>query len=150
MSLSNRLVKVKNNCNKIPRNDGNNNSTNVLNYQKYIPVKVEKKVEIPIVDIKKIIPYSKIGKKLGRSVKEIKSRNVKLPFITSQSYEISDYNFKNPYKIIKDLANNESYVEEKFQLKKNLLENYLKTESLPTIETYETIVKEKMKSLHRL
>ena len=68
----------------------------MLNYQKYIPVKVEKKVEIPIVDIKKIIPYSKIGKKLGRSVKEIKSRNVKLPFITSQSYEISDYNFKNP------------------------------------------------------
>ena len=34
MSLSNRLVKVKNNCNKIPRNDGNNNSTNVLKYQK--------------------------------------------------------------------------------------------------------------------
>lgn len=119
----------------------------MLNYQKYIPVKVEKKVEIPIVDIKKIIPYSKIGKKLGRSVKEIKSRNVKLPFITSQSYEISDYNFKNPYKIIKDLANNESYVEEKFQLKKNLLENYLKTESLPTIETYETIVKEKSKAI---
>ena len=56
----------------------------MLNYQKYIPIKIEKKIEIPVVDMHKIIQFSKLGKKLGQSTKEIKKKNIDLPFIKSK------------------------------------------------------------------
>ena len=46
----------------------------MLNYQKYIPIKIEKKIEIPVVDMHKIIQFSTLGKKLGKSTKEIKKK----------------------------------------------------------------------------
>ena len=119
----------------------------MLNYQKYIPIKIEKKIEIPVVDMHKIIQFSKLGKKLGQSTKEIKKKNIDLPFITSQSYEEKKYDYKNPYGIVKNLAYNEAYINEKFDRKKYLFENKLHTESLPQIETYDNIVKNKFERI---
>ena len=115
----------------------------MLNYQKYIPIKIEKKIEIPVVDMHKIIQFSKLGKKLGQSTKEIKKKNIDLPFITSQSYEEKKYDYKNPYGIVKNLAYNEAYINERFDKKKYLLENKLHSDSLPQIETYDNIVRDK-------
>ena len=119
----------------------------MLNYQKYIPIKIEKKIEIPVVDMHKIIQFSTLGKKLGKSTKEIKTKNIDLPFITSQSYEYKKYDYKNPYGIIKNMAYNEAYINERFDKKKYLLENQLHSDSLPQIETYDNIVKDKFERI---
>lgn len=115
----------------------------MLNYQKYIPVKIEKKVEIPVVNMHKIIPYSKLGKKRGQSTKEIKKTNIDFPFITSQSYDIIQYNYSNPYGIVKDMAYNEAFINERFDQKNIKVENKLHIDSLPHIDTYDKILKDK-------
>ena len=45
------------------------------------------------------------------------------------------------------MAYNEAYINEKFDRKKYLLENKLHTESLPQIETYDNIVKNKFERI---
>ena len=67
----------------------------------------------------------KIWHILGKSTKEIKKKNLDFPFITSQSYEYKKYDYKNPYGIVKNMAYNEAYINERFDKKKYLLENQL-------------------------
>ena len=118
----------------------------MLNYKKYIPIKEEKKVEIPIVDMHKIFPYSKLGQKY-HTKKKSRSRNFKLPMLTSQSCELIKYDYKNPYGIIKDIAKNEFYVNDRFNKRNYLLESNLHADSLPNINTYENILREKSEKI---
>ena len=118
----------------------------MLNYKKYIPVKEEKKVIIPIVDMHKIFPYSKLGQKF-QNKKKSRSRNIELPFLNSQSCELIKYDYKNPYGIIKDIAKNEYYVNDRFNRRSYLLENNLHADSLPNIITYENILRKKSEKI---
>ena len=118
----------------------------MLNYQKYIPIKEEKKVKIPLVDMHKIFPYSKLGQKYHVK-KKSRSRNFQLPILTSKSYELIKYDYKNPYGIIKNIAKNEFYVNDRFNKRNYLLESNLHADSLPNIKTYEDILREKSEKI---
>ena len=118
----------------------------MLNYKKYIPIKEEKKVKIPLVDMHKIFPYSKLGQKYHVK-KKSRSRNFQLPILTSKSYELIKYDYKNPYGIIKNIAKNEFYVNDRFNKRNYLLESNLHADSLPNIKTYEDILREKSEKI---
>ena len=67
--------------------------------------------------------------------------------LTSQSCELIKYDYKNPYGIIKDIAKNEFYVNDRFNKRNYLLESNLHADSLPNIKTYENILREKSEKI---
>ena len=126
----------------------------MLNYERYRPKKLEKKKEKPKVDMKKLFKFSqRFGNKIGRNKEKINLENenktqeqnmsIILPFITSPSYELQNYDYNNTIGLIKDIAKNQNHIDEKFDIRKYKLEKYLKVDSLPSVDQYEEIIKEK-------
>ena len=130
----------------------------MLNYERYKPKKVEKKKEKPQFDLKKLFKFSqRYGQKIGRNYdeKDIENENktqdqnisIILPFITSPNYELKNYDYNNTIGIIKDIAKNQNHLDEKFDIRKYKLEKYLKADSLPSVDNYQDIIKEKSEKI---
>lgn len=96
-------------------------------------IQVKKKDENNSVDIKKLMRFTKKGK-------ETLKRLHYNPFHTKTNYTHSvDTNNNNfdTVNIIRTEANNCLYIDEKFSQKRENLDNFLKTYSLPRLEDYE-------------
>ncbi len=121
----------------------------MLNYEKYKAKKLEKKKEKPKVNMKKLLRFSqRFGKNIRKYEDEEKenkeeNQNITLPFITSPNYELKKYDYNNTIGMVKEIANNQTHIDEKFDIRKYLLEKILKSDSLPSIDSYQTIIKER-------
>ena len=126
----------------------------MLSYERYRPKKLEKKKEKPKVDMKKLFKFSqRFGRKLGRNFDDTNLENenktqeqnmsVILPFITSPSYELKKYDYNNSIGLIKEIAKSQNHIDEKFDIRKYKLEKYLHADSLPSIDKYQEIIRER-------
>ena len=108
--------------------------------------------------MKKLFKFSqRYGQKIGRNYdeKDIENENktqdqnisIILPFITSPNYELKNYDYNNTIGIIKDIAKNQNHLDEKFDIRKYKLEKYLKADSLPSVDNYQDIIKEKSEKI---
>lgn len=127
----------------------------MLNYEKHKPKKLEKKKQIPKVDMKKLLRFSqRFGKNIRKYEDEDKEKEkenkeesqniITLPFITSPHYELKKYDYNNTIGMVKEIANNQVHIDEKFDVRKYLLEKMLKTDTLPSVDNYQVIIKERI------
>lgn len=126
---------------------------NLLTYKKYAP-KINPYDEDTLnrVDFNKLLPYSRLGKKLkytSKYSKEKKSKNkINNAFITEpkHNYMPTKYNsyingVKNTNEIVFSSANQEFDIESRINTKRKKLEDILGIDNIPTIESYEVIIK---------
>lgn len=123
---------------------------NLLTYKKYIPPPINPEEEdfLNRVDFKKLLPYSRLGKNLGYSQKNIKDKNKKNAFITEPKFGFStnygDYmkNVRNTNEIVFNSANKEINMETRINKKRKIIEDILGVDSIPKLDSYEVLVKD--------
>ena len=130
----------------------------LISYKQYQPPK--KKIiteEEKKPDIKKLLPYSKLGinnytyKKREESPNENTNKN--FPFITEPNMngiirrKYNDYN--NTLNVVYNSANNEFLLQKKFDDKRRKLENILGINEMPHLNTYDEIAFKKSERIKR-
>ena len=96
-----------------------------------------------MIKIKNIRKYEDEDKEKENENKE-ETQNITLPFITSPHYELKKYDYNNTIGMVKEIANNQVHIDEKFDVRKYLLEKMLKTDTLPSVDNYQVIIKERI------
>ena len=123
---------------------------NLLTYKKFVPPSLnpDEDDELNRVNFKKLLPYSRLGKNLGISPKNIKEKNKKIQFMTEPKFCLSSskYNtyiksIKNTNEIVLSSANREFDIESRINSKRKMLEDILCVDSIPKLDSYEAIVK---------
>ena len=118
----------------------------LINYKQYQPPKrkiITEEDKKP--NIKKLLPYSKLGKNNDNnknseenSLNENKNKN--FPFITEPNLNINKItNYNNTLNVVFNSANNEFSLRNKFDIKRKRLENILGINDIPQLNTYDEI-----------
>ena len=129
----------------------------LINYKQYQPPK--RKViteEDKKPNIKKLLPYSKLGrnndtlKKNEDSFNEKKNDHKNFPFITEQNLNNiirKNNNYNNTLNVVYNSANNEFLLQNKFDDKRRKLESILGTNEIPHLNTYDEIAFKKSEKI---
>ena len=121
----------------------------LLAYKKFNPPPIDPDEEenLKRVNFKKLLPFSKLGKNLGYSQKNLKKDNQNIAFITEPKYgflsKYGDYmnNVRNTNGLVFDSANREFNIESRINKKRKIIEDMLGVDNMPNINSYELIVK---------
>ena len=122
---------------------------NLLTYKKFIPkpLNPEEEENLYRVNFKKLLPFSRLGKSLGYTQKNLKEKNKRIAFITEPKFNFStnydNYmkNIKNTSEIVFSSANKELNMESRINRKRKILEDILGIDNIPKLDSYEIIVK---------
>lgn len=122
---------------------------NLLTYKKFIPkpLNPEEEENLYRVNFKKLLPFSRLGKNLGYTQKNLKEKNKRIAFITEPKFNFStnydNYmkNIKNTSEIVFSSANKELNMESRINRKRKILEDILGIDNIPKLDSYEIIVK---------
>ena len=129
----------------------------LINYKQYQPPK--RKViteEDKKPNIKKLLPYSKLGrnndtlKKNEDSFNEKKNDHKNFPFITEPNLNNiirKNNNYNNTLNVVYNSANNEFLLQNKFDDKRRKLESILGTNEIPHLNTYDEIAFKKSEKI---
>ena len=129
----------------------------LINYKQYQPPK--RKViteEDKKPNIKKLLPYSKLGrnndtlKKNEDSFNEKKNEHKNFPFITEPNLNNiirKNNNYNNTLNVVYNSANNEFLLQNKFDDKRRKLESILGTNEIPHLNTYDEIAFKKSEKI---
>ena len=129
----------------------------LINYKQYQPPK--RKViteEDKKPNIKKLLPYSKLGrnndtlKKNEDSFNEKKNEHKNFPFITEPNLNDvirKNNNYNNTLNVVYNSANNEFLLQNKFDDKRRKLESILGTNEIPHLNTYDEIAFKKSEKI---
>lgn len=99
------------------------------------------------INVKKLLPYSRIGKNLGYTYNNFKEKKKKIAFITEPKFGFStnygDYmkNIKNTNEIVFNSANKEFDIESRINKKRQIIEKMLGVDDVPKLDSYEIIIK---------
>ncbi len=122
----------------------------LISYKKYKPPKKKITTEDEKKpDIRKLLPYSSLGKKYNiikkpeeSPVNEIDNKN--LPFITEPNLNINKKNdYHNTLNVVYNSANNEFMLQNSFDDKRRKLEDILGINNIPKLDTYDDIASKK-------
>ena len=120
---------------------------NLLTYKKFNPPPIDPDEEeiLKRVNFKKLLPFSKLGKNLGYSQKNIKKQNQNIAFITEPKFyfKYGDYmnNVRNTNGLVFDSANMEFNIQSRINKKRKIIEDMLGVDNIPKLDSYELIVK---------
>lgn len=122
---------------------------NLLTYKKFIPspLNPEEEENLYRVNFKKLLPFSRLGKNLGYTQKNVKEKNKRIAFITepkfgfSTNYDNYMKNIKNTSEIVFSSANKELNMESRINRKRKIIEDILGIDNIPKLDSYEIIVK---------
>ena len=120
---------------------------NLLTYKKFNPPHIDPDEEeiLKRVNFKKLLPFSKLGKNLGYSQKNIKKQNQNIAFITEPKFyfKYGDYmnNVRNTNGLVFDSANMEFNIQSRINKKRKIIEDMLGVDNIPKLDSYELIVK---------
>ena len=120
---------------------------NLLTYKKFNPPHIDPDEEeiLKRVNFKKLLPFSKLGKNLGYSQKNIKKQNQNIAFITEPKFyfKYGDYmnNVRNTNGLVLDSANMEFNIQSRINKKRKIIEDMLGVDNIPKLDSYELIVK---------
>jgi hypothetical protein len=170
ISIENTINKYLNNINNVKVNNIIKSSSNspsphkkqvfklpkikLINYKKYKPPK--RKItteEDKKPDIKKLLPYSSLGKNCNiikknedSSLNENDLKN--LPFITEPNFIANKKNdYHNTLNVVYNSANNEFKLQNSFDEKRRKLEDILGINNIPKLDTYDDIAIKKSEKI---
>jgi hypothetical protein len=170
ISIENTINKYLNNINNVKVNNIIKSSSNspsphkkqvfklpkikLINYKKYKPPK--RKItteEDKKPDIKKLLPYSSLGKNYNiikknedSSLNENDLKN--LPFITEPNFIANKKNdYHNTLNVVYNSANNEFKLQNSFDEKRRKLEDILGINNIPKLDTYDDIAIKKSEKI---
>ena len=170
ISIENTINKYLNNINNVKVNNIIKSSSNspsphkkqvfklpkikLINYKKYQPPK--RKItteEDKKPDIKKLLPYSSLGKNCNiikknedSSLNENDLKN--LPFITEPNFIANKKNdYHNTLNVVYNSANNEFKLQNSFDEKRRKLEDILGINNIPKLDTYDDIAIKKSEKI---
>ena len=123
---------------------------NLLTYKKFIPPHLDPDEDYNLnrVNFKKLLPYSRLGKNLGYSLKNTDEKdNKRIAFMTEPKYCLSKdistniKSIRNTNEIVFSSANKEFDIEKRINTKRKKLEDILCVDTIPRIDSYEVLVK---------
>jgi len=130
----------------------------IINYSNYKPIKkiIIKDENNKKPDIKKLLPYSKMGRYMKSSLRINKNKNLslndiennKFPFLTETDITSNKINeFRNTVNIVYNSANKELELQKNFDRKRRKIDDIFGINNIPTLNTYDDIIFRKSENL---